>query len=278
MLTIFSMPKAFRGHINIIQRNAICSWKMLHPECEVILLGADEGTAEISREMDVRHLPEIACNEYGTPLISDIFARAQQSASYNLLCYINADIILMGGFIQAVKRVQSYRDKFLMVGQRWDMDVTEPLDFQPGWESGLCAGMKENGSIHPKSGIDFFVFPRGLWGEMPPFAIGRTTYDNWLLFRAQQQGAWLIDATQTVTVIHQNHDYSNHPGGISGMVKGPEARQNFHMAGGWKHMFDLNDATHILTTDGIKTAPALRRHMSSLKRKYLETRRFFLNR
>ena len=26
---------------------------------------------------------------------------------------------------------------FLLVGQRWDLDVTEPLDFGPGWEEAL---------------------------------------------------------------------------------------------------------------------------------------------
>jgi hypothetical protein len=49
MLTIFAIPKPFRGHIGVIQRNAICSWLELRQACEIILLGDDEGTAEGKR-------------------------------------------------------------------------------------------------------------------------------------------------------------------------------------------------------------------------------------
>ena len=42
MLTIFSTPKPFRGHIGVIQRNAIESWKRIHPDVEIILFGDEE--------------------------------------------------------------------------------------------------------------------------------------------------------------------------------------------------------------------------------------------
>lgn len=54
MITIFSTPKPFRGHFEIIQRNAIQSWLRLRPGCEIILLGNDEGTAEFN----LRHVAE----------------------------------------------------------------------------------------------------------------------------------------------------------------------------------------------------------------------------
>ena len=48
MLTLFSTPKPFRGHIAVIQTNAIRSWLELEPACEVILFGDEEGTAEVA--------------------------------------------------------------------------------------------------------------------------------------------------------------------------------------------------------------------------------------
>ena len=39
MITIFSTPKPFRGHIGVIQRNALKSWTLLHPDVEMILFG-----------------------------------------------------------------------------------------------------------------------------------------------------------------------------------------------------------------------------------------------
>jgi hypothetical protein len=50
MLTIFTIPKPFRGHIEVIQRNAIESWLRLRPQCEIILCGDDPGVAEAASE------------------------------------------------------------------------------------------------------------------------------------------------------------------------------------------------------------------------------------
>ena len=43
MITIFSTPKPFSGHNEIIQRNALQSWKRLHQDIEILLFGDDEG-------------------------------------------------------------------------------------------------------------------------------------------------------------------------------------------------------------------------------------------
>jgi 5,10-methylene-tetrahydrofolate dehydrogenase/methenyl tetrahydrofolate cyclohydrolase len=51
MLTFFGVPKAFRGHTGIIQRNAIGSWARLGRGSRVVLFGDEEGTAEVAREL-----------------------------------------------------------------------------------------------------------------------------------------------------------------------------------------------------------------------------------
>jgi hypothetical protein len=256
MLTLFTVPKPFKGHIEVIQRNAIKSWLQLRPACEVILVGNEEGTAEVARGYGVRHLPDVARNEYGTPLLNDIFEKAQHSATHDLLCYVNADIILMGDFIKALQRVDSLRSRFLVVGQRWDLDVRDPLDFDANWEARLRARTVAEGTPHLMTGIDYFAFPCGFWNEIPPFAIGRTAWDNWLIYRARAIGSRVIDATNAVLVIHQNHDYSHSPQGADGVWKGPEARYNLVLAGGKSHLFSLLDATWVLTDRG-RMRPAL---------------------
>ena len=45
MFTFFTTAKPFRGHNGIIQRNALKSWMLLHPDAEVILFGDEEGVA-----------------------------------------------------------------------------------------------------------------------------------------------------------------------------------------------------------------------------------------
>jgi hypothetical protein len=261
MLTIFALPKAFQGHTKIIQTNAIYSWTKLRPSCEIILFGNDDGTAEIAAELGLRHVPEVTQNEYGTPLVSSLFNMAQGLARYDIMAYVNSDIILTSDFPEAVRRIQ--KERFLLIGRRWDMDVEEPLDFEsPDWENGLLARLAENGKIHGRSGLDYFVFPRGMYGDIPPFAIGRTAWDNWLIYRARSLGVPVIEVTGAVTIVHQNHDYAKFQTGdkdsARGERKGVEGMRNRQLLGSPYRSFNLWDATHILTSDGLKPARSIR--------------------
>ena len=252
MLTLFTIPKPFRGHLGVIQRNAIRSWTLLHPRCEVILFGDDEGAASAAAQFEARHVPGVARNDFGTPLVSDIFAKAQRLASHDLLCYINADIIVTNDLLAAVSRVRKRR--FLMIGQRWDLDVTTRLNFDdPNWQSTLKGLVQARGLLHSHTGLDYHVFHRNLWGELPPFAVGRTVYDNWLIWRARSLGVPVIDATRVVFCVHQNHDRSysslgmKAPDSRDDLTKGQEAQRNLQLAGGRVHMCTLRNATWILT-------------------------------
>ena len=257
MLTIFTIPKAFHGHIGVIQNNAIRSWLSLQPACEVILLGNDEGTAELAAELKIRHVPDVECSDYGTPLVSSIFSITQDIASHQIMCYVNADIILISDFLPAVRSVK--REQFLMVGQRWDLEMKEPVNFgEPQWESRLKTRLAEGGRLHPKSGIDYFVFPRGLYTDVPPFAIGRGGWDNWLIYRACSLKAAVIDATQAITAIHQNHDYSHVPGGETTVWQGPERKRNRQLTNCGEYAFDPEHADWILTPQGMKRVFSVR--------------------
>ena len=44
--------------------------------------------------------------------------------------------------------------------------------------------------------------------NVPPFAIGRLKWDNWLVWKARVQGFPIIDVTEAVTIVHQNHEYA----------------------------------------------------------------------
>ncbi len=252
MLTLFGIPKPFRDHIGIIQRNAIRSWALLQPRCELILFGDDEGTAEMAMAVGAHHVPKVARNEYGTPLVNDIFEQAQGLAKHPLLCYINADIIVMNDILEAVTRIKSRR--FLLIGQRWDIDITSLRNFDdPHWQASLRAEAHARGSLHGDTGVDYYVFPKGLWGRLPSFAVGRTTYDNWLIWRARSLGVPVIDATRVITCFHQNHDRTYESVGITSrdpaeqLDTSTEARRNLELAGGRRHVFTLRNANWMLT-------------------------------
>jgi len=124
------LAQAFTNpRINVIQRNAIRSWVELGDRVQVVLLGEEDGLAEAARDLHVLHLPEVGRNELGTPLISSLFSQARRVNQSPLLAYVNADIILFPDFVTAAARMVEQVNRFLMVGQRWDMQIIELLDF-----------------------------------------------------------------------------------------------------------------------------------------------------
>jgi len=253
MITIFSVPKPFRGHIGIIQTNALESWVRLSPPCEIILVGDEEGLAEAAARCGVRHVPDVLRSQFGTPLLNSVFERAQALATHSLMCYVNADVIFLSDFSEAGTRISRLKRSFLMVGRRWDIDLREALNFdEPRWEERLRSYVCKYGKPRPPEWIDYFVFPRGFYQHLPPFVIGRAAFDNWLLWKARSLKGALVDASAVIMAVHQNHDYSHHPEGKKGVWEGAEAERNRELMGGWHHCFTLDDATHRLTATDLK--------------------------
>jgi hypothetical protein len=253
MITFYTTPKPFHGHIDIIQRNAIESWKRIHPSAEVILFGDDDGAAEAARDLHIRHVPEVKRNARGTKYLSPIFDLAQDLAHNQCVCYINCDIILLSDFRVATERVTAMGGRFLMAGQRWDTDIVEPVDFYAlDWEAEVRRQAQEGNHQRPPQWIDYFAFSRGLYYKnTPPFVIGRPGWDNWLVWHARHSGASVVDATAVVQAVHQNHDYSYHPDGEAGVWQGEEAQQNYALLEGGRHFATMENATHRLTHDGL---------------------------
>jgi hypothetical protein len=248
MLTIFSTPKPFEGHIDIIQRNAIQSWLRLSPEIEVILIGDETGAAEVASEFGILHVKQVERGRGGAKYLSSIFREAERHAHHEIVCYVNCDVMLMSDFLQAARRVSSWRESFLMAGRRWDIDISEPWDFlAPEWESRLRTDVLTRGTRLTQHAIDYFVFPRGMYREIPPLVIGRYWWDHWLLWRARSISVPVVDATANVMAVHQNHDHAYHPQGLHGVWHGQEAQANRQFAGQGRHLFTLDDATHLLT-------------------------------
>ena len=276
LITLFSAPKPFTdAHIATIQRNAIQSWTLL-PDLEVILLGEEIGLAEAARELGVMHLPNVARNSDGTPLISSMFELARENCKGEFLCIINADIVLMSDFVQAVmesrslllnKREQAPAlQNFVLLSQRWDVDVTQPIDFSDGWETSLRAQVKSMGQLHRPAGSDFFLFPLSSFLEVPAFTIGRAGWDNWMIYHARKNKWPVIDCTPSLMLIHQNHDYSHLPDGKIHHTH-PDTDENIRLAGGQSAVrYTILDSTHQLKNHKLtRPAPSRARLLRALE-------------
>jgi hypothetical protein len=266
VLTLFTTAKPFRGHSAIIQRNALKSWTLLHSGVEVILFGDDEGAAESARELGIRHEPGVERNACGSKRLEYIFDRAQEIASHAILCYANCDIIFPSGLIEAITNVFLEHKQFLMVGRRWDVDVTASIDFASrGWAEELGTQALAAGTRRTAEWIDYFVFRKGLfYRKIPPFVVGRVFWDNWLLWAACRSNIDVVDASACVLAVHQNHDYGYHPRGRAGVWFDEESGQNYRLAGGWAHLRTIADASEVLAAGGLR--PNWRRYLEAVKR------------
>jgi hypothetical protein len=267
-LTILAVPKAFRGHIGVIQRNAIASWTNLHPRPEVRLYGVEEGLAEAAAELGVRHETEIAQNEFGTPMLDDLLARARQFTQTPLLCYVNSDIILLQEFLEAMTVVQKKFPQFLGVAYRLNIDLDEAIDFTRGGEEKLRREVLPKGAAGNPTAIDFFVFPPKTYSSVPPLILGRAWFDQWLIKDARQRKIPVVDITRVARAIHQNHEYLHIAGGQQGAYWGEEARRNLAIYGGVPHTHTLLEASHELLEDGSVRPVRFRRQRAAVRRMF----------
>lgn len=205
--TIFTLPKPFTNpHINTIQHNAIKSWIALG--CEIILMGNDPGIKEAAEKYNLKHIPNIKCNEFNTPLLSDAFQKARETAENDILVYINADIITCSDFSEFLN--YKLQDEFLIIGGRYDLDIVDFINFEnKNWEKDLWLKVEKEGKKHPLQGSDYFIFRKKSLTDIPEFAVGRVGWDIWMINEAQKRNLQTIDATSALTIIHQNHDYSH---------------------------------------------------------------------
>lgn len=208
MITFFTCPRPFEGEFVKLQRTAIQSWMTAVPGCEIVFF--EEFRSDTMAGWDFKKDNGIGSraveyNDAGTPLINSAFTMIELFGLYthnrnqlmwhhdhDLLCYISADIILGGDFQFTLEAISDIERPFV-IGQRWDIDRDAPVN---------------TAVLHDPAGIDYFIYRRGTLGEIPPFAVGRTAYDNWLVWAAVEKwGMTVIDATHDITAIHVNHGY-----------------------------------------------------------------------
>ena len=112
----------------------------------------------------------------------------------------------------------------------------------------------KNGKIQPPWGSDFFIFPKTMDIDFPPFLVGRPYWDNWMIYYFRKNKIPVIDITDYALVFHQNHDYEHVPKSTGHKWEGPEADHNKTLIKeiiGHIHPFNLRDVNHTLSKNGL---------------------------
>jgi hypothetical protein len=244
MITFFTIPKPFDKQYHLLQRNAIRSWLAVVPGAEVFVFGDEPGLKEATSDLGVTPVCGIRKSTLNTPFLDEVFRIAHDRARYDTLCFINSDIILLPDFLKARQAVKCKR--FLMIGCRYDIDVSEEVTMDARWEAHFreraVRTMKDDGLY----GSDYFLYTRrtGL-REIPNFIVGRPGWDNWMIYRARALKVPVIDASGSIHCVHQNHDYSHVPKQKGSRWDGPEGAHNLTLFTK-SQRFSLLDATQRL--------------------------------
>jgi hypothetical protein len=215
MLTLFCSPKPFTREADWNQRNAMRSWKAIHPDVDIFVFGAPFGTAEAAAEINAVLVPEIECSPSGAPSFNAMERFVAKHGRHDFQVYVNCDILLNATLIKAMLASFNCFRRFLMVGERLDVAQGITIDARrPDWLASL-EPLAKNGqlSTHGPTGVDYFGFVRGMWDDLPLVYMGRALCDQALLHYCLKRHTSIIDSTQAVVAIHQFHDYMHIQGG-----------------------------------------------------------------
>lgn len=176
----------------------------------------------------------------------EMVAAVEQDSGAEWMMYANADILFDKYQVENLWRSlikqspPELEGDFLLTGQRIDI---------------LEDGSKR---LHRPSGMDYFVFRRGMFHDIPKVLMGRAYCDNALVAYCLRRNIPVIDASFALRVEHQFHDYGHIAGGRSSVWHGEEAMANKHDNGLKDLGPNVLDATHTLLPDG-RIVPNIRK-------------------
>jgi len=206
--TLCAIPQSFIGVHMIRQMNALESWIRLEPKPTICLFGNDHGVRDTAKGFGCVHVPLSFADlsPLGVPYLRSALGYVQEHSSDRVVVYVNSDIVLMNDFVKGLSIVADhFPDQFMMVSQRWDVNITGFIDFNATlWDQKLRHKVVVSGQLHRPGSADYIAFTTGLFPEFPPFVVGRMAWDNDVMGDVVCRGIPMVDATEYITVVHQD--------------------------------------------------------------------------
>ena len=233
-VTIFTTCKTFKGEAALVQNNALQTWQALG--IPIILCGTEEGVAEAAVDIGATHIPDIEYSDSGMPYLRSIFSRAEETANTPYLAYVNSDIILTADLLDTIQKVLKNRnpkDPLLLTFRRRNIPISQSFrELEGGWQAYISRQDKAFGSWDQSNAIDLFLFNKGLFDTIIPLVIGHMQWDNWLMWKAADRGADIVDGSLEAALFHPIHGYASDGTGLLLRSQGEQAVKNRELASG----------------------------------------------
>ena len=162
--------------------------------------------------------------------------------------YANADILFDRALLvslEALKR-EHERDRLkqmFVIGRRINYKFRSDQEL---FSLTLVSQLARSGVLFNDYAQDYFITTHlGFeWDSVPDFVVGRVGYDNWLVATAYTRNMSVIDATATITALHQT--------GVDGtsagwMQKNSEIYENYRLARNFNFLSGCTCRSHFIT-------------------------------
>ena len=263
LLTLFTTCKPFKGEVGPLQRNAILTWRA--QGLKTWIFGTEEGAKETAAMLGAHHSGDARTTEKGIPYVSSLFLEAEKKTVTPWLAYINADIMLQPNTVEVLNTALAAlhpAEPTLLSFRRRNIPVHEDLT-EDNWAKRLQEIDLRYGSWDQSNAIDMFVYTRGLFDSIPDLAVGHMSWDNWLMWKARDRGAKVIDGSLSAALLHPIHGYKSDGSGLVERSAGKTAQQNRYLTQGQLMTFD-SATTHIWEQGAIE--PLEKARQAALKR------------
>ena len=199
-LTLFTTFKNDNA-TTILYANTIRNWANFGAEVNLILFSTGlQQLEDLASSQGWRVRPISHSNEHGTPYLLSMVNITQHDYSSIISGYSNGDIMFDDSLIKTLKAVvNQLAPPLLIVGRRTNVFVNESVEFNADTISILL----ERGKLYRTDAEDYFFYVKFPWHKIPNFVIGRAGYDNYIVDKAVRLGVKVVDATQTITALHQ---------------------------------------------------------------------------
>jgi hypothetical protein len=210
----FTTPKFFDQNNIVSQINSFTNVLSLKLTKTLTVFGeeGDQLGKKVASHLKIKWHTKYRTAPSGAPLLNDLFKTIIQIyPDADFYIYFNSDILFVSGLPDSLVHLNKKKGgtPIFACGQRWDTDIIHELI---NWErmdlNNFQNKIKNNGNLHDSCGIDYFIFEKNTFHEMPDFIVARATYDNVIVGHSIINNKIMDwDLSETIFAAHQNHPY-----------------------------------------------------------------------
>ena len=211
-----------------IYRNTVVNLGLLTPHIQPVLFIKENQSNSLPNFALANGwiiLPLRRTHKIGLPFLKDMLTDIQQKLNSTFYGYVNGDILFDQCILDtliAVKQYLKYDCNILITGRR----INYKMRGENIRKLEEVSKLSLKGTLFSPDAEDYFITPyHGYpWSVLKDVVIGKPAYDNYVIAMGIQNNVTVIDATKTMTALHQTGRDGNyaghrhHPGVNTGII------------------------------------------------------------